>query len=231
MLHIVATPIGNLDDITKRALNTLSAVDLILCEDTRVTKKLLDHYDIKKPLQSLHQHTDDAKIRTIINKLRKDENIAYVSDAGTPGVNDPGGKLVAEALKANIKVTTIPGPSALTAAISICGFPMEQFTYLGFAPTKKGRQTFFKDVMQREEASIFFESTHRLLKALESMYEVVRGTTYDVRMVCVCREMTKIYETIYRGSAERVLMDIQNSSAKGESVVIVAPKKYTENNA
>ncbi len=228
MLHIVATPIGNLDDITKRALDTLSTADLILCEDTRVTKKLLDHYNIKKPLQSLHQHSDDAKIKTIINKLKKDESISYVSDAGTPGVNDPGGKLVAEALKANLTVATIPGPSALTAAISICGFPMEQFTYLGFAPTKKGRQTFFKDAMQRPEATVFFESTHRLIKALESMSATVEGTDDKQRMVCVCREMTKIYETIYRGSAEKVLIDIKNSSAKGESVIIIAPKKYKE---
>ncbi len=239
MLTIIATPIGNLDDISKRAIDSLNNADLILCEDTRVTKKLLDHYNIKKPVQSLHQHTDESKIRTFIHKLQKDQNIAYVSDAGTPGVNDPGGKLTAEAHKAGITVSPIPGPSALTAAISVCGFPMEQFTYLGFAPTKKGRQTFFKEVMERDEASIFFESTHRLIKALESINEVIRGTTYaspesnrrDVRMICVCREMTKIYETIYRGTAQKVLMDIQNSSAKGESVIIVAPKKYNENNA
>lgn len=228
MLTIIATPIGNLDDISKRAIDSLNNADLILCEDTRVTKKLLDHYNIKKPLQSLHQHTDESKIRAFIHKLQKDQNIAYVSDAGTPGVNDPGGKLTAEAHKAGITVSPIPGPSALTAAISVCGFPMEQFTYLGFAPTKKGRQTFFRNIIEREEASIFFESTHRLIKALESLNEVVRGTTYDVRMICVCREMTKIYETIYRGSIEKVLMDVQNSSAKGESVIIVAPKKYNE---
>ncbi len=258
MLTIIATPIGNLDDISKRAIDSLNNADLILCEDTRITKKLLDHYNIKKPVQSLHQHTDESKIRTFIHKLQKDQNIAYVSDAGTPGVNDPGGKLTAEAHKAGITVSPIPGPSALTAAISVCGFPMEQFTYLGFAPTKKGRQTFFKDVMERDEASIFFESTHRLLKALESLVDVGpsyaeamegrretsdpptlklrragagRGTSNVGRLICVCREMTKIYETIYRGTAQKVLMDIQNSSAKGESVIIVAPKKYNENNA
>ncbi len=231
MLTIIATPIGNLDDISKRAIDSLNNADLILCEDTRITKKLLDHYNIKKPVQSLHQHTDESKIRTFIHKLQKDQNIAYVSDAGTPGVNDPGGKLTAEAHKAGITVSPIPGPSALTAAISVCGFPMEQFTYLGFAPTKKGRQTFFKDVMERDEASIFFESTHRLLKALESLVDVGLATSDAGRLVCVCREMTKIYETIYRGTAQKVLMDIQNSSAKGESVIIVAPKKYNENNA
>jgi 16S rRNA (cytidine1402-2'-O)-methyltransferase len=241
MLTIIATPIGNLDDISKRAIDSLNNADLILCEDTRVTKKLLDHYNIKKPVQSLHQHTDDAKIRTFINKLQKDQNIAYVSDAGTPGVNDPGGKLAAEAHKAGITVSPIPGPSALTAAISVCGFPMEQFTYLGFAPTKKGRQTFFQNVMERDEASIFFESTHRLIKTLEQINSEIRNTSpqanapqeqkYEKRLICVCREMTKIYETIYRGTAQKVLMDIQNSSAKGESVIIIAPKKYYENTA
>jgi 16S rRNA (cytidine1402-2'-O)-methyltransferase len=230
MLTIIATPIGNLDDISKRAIDSLNNADLILCEDTRVTKKLLDHYNIKKPVQSLHQHTDDAKIRTFIHKLQKDQNIAYVSDAGTPGVNDPGGKLTAEAHKAGITVSPIPGPSALTAAISVCGFPMEQFTYLGFAPTKKGRQTFFKNIMEREEATIFFESTHRLIKTLEQINSEIRNSKYEKRLICVCREMTKIYETIYRGTALKVLMDIQNSSAKGESVIIVAPKKYNEHN-
>lgn len=228
MLHIIATPIGNLNDISGRALDVLSTSDLILCEDTRVTKKLLDHYKIKKPLESLHQHTGSTKINAIINKLKQDSEIAYVSDAGTPGVNDPGGQLVAEALKQNLTVSPVPGPSALTAAISVCGFPMEKFTYLGFAPTKKGRQTFFKDIMNRDEAVIFFESTHRLIKALESIADVERKTSDVGRYICVCREMTKIYETIYRGSIEKVLIDVKNSSPKGESVIILAPKKYQD---
>jgi 16S rRNA (cytidine1402-2'-O)-methyltransferase len=224
ILHIVATPIGNLSDISKRAVDTLATADLIVCEDTRVTKKLLTAYKINKPVQSLHQHSDASKIKTLVNKLKKDESIAYVTDAGTPGVNDPGGHLVAAALKENLTVAPIPGPSALTAAISVCGFPMEKFTYLGFAPTKKGRQTFFKDVMQREDATVFFESTHRLIKALESMNEAGDND----RLVCVARELTKIYETIYRGSPEKVLIDVKNSSAKGESVIIIAPKKFKE---
>lgn len=228
ILYIVATPIGNLDDLSKRAVNTLAGADKIVCEDTRVTKKLLNHLKISKPVQSLHQHSDDAKIRSILKDLHADKNIAYVSDAGTPGVNDPGGKLAAMAHKENLTVSPIPGASALTAAISVCGFPMEQFSYLGFAPTKKGRQTFFEDVMSRDEASIFFESTHRLLKALESLVDVGRGTSDAGRMVCVAREMTKIYETIYRGTAEKVLIDLQNSSVKGESVIIIAPKKYRD---
>ncbi len=230
MLTIIATPIGNLDDISKRAIDSLNNATLILCEDTRVTKKLLDHYNIKKPLQSLHQHSDISKIRAFVHKLQKNQNIAYVSDAGTPGVNDPGGRLVAEAHKAGIIVSPIPGPSALTSAISVCGFPMEQFTYLGFAPAKKGRQTFFKNIMEREEASIFFESTHRLIKTLESLVDAERKTDNTGRLICVCREMTKIYETIYRGIIEKVLMDIKDSSVKGESVIIVAPKKYNEYN-
>ena len=228
MLHIVATPIGNLNDICKRAIDSLSSADLILCEDTRITKKLLDAYQIKKPVQSLHQHTEQKKIDSLIKKLKDNNDIAYVTDAGTPGVNDPGGRLVAEALQNNLTVSPIPGPSALTAAISVCGFPMEKFSYLGFAPTKKGRQTFFKDIMQRDEAVVFFESTHRLIKALESIVDVGRGTWDEGRYVCVCREMTKIYETIYRGSIEKVLIDVKNSSAKGESVIILAPKKYRD---
>ena len=228
ILHIIATPIGNLDDITKRALDTLSSSDLILCEDTRVTKKLLNAYNINKPVQSLHQHSNDIKIRSIIKELQQDKSISLVSDAGTPGVNDPGGKLVASALNNNITVSPLPGPSSLTAAISVCGFPMEKFTYLGFPPNKKGRKTFFEEAMSRDDASIFFESTHRLVKALESMSAIVDGTKDEKRLICVCRELTKIYETIYRGSADRVLADLQNSSTKGESVIIVAPKKYRE---
>ncbi len=228
MLYIIATPIGNLNDISKRAIDALSSADLIVCEDTRVTKKLLDHYNIHKNVQSLHQHSNSAKLNSILNKLKAGSDIAYVSDAGTPGVNDPGGQLVSEALNQNLAVSPIPGPSALTAAISVCGFPMEKFTFLGFAPTKKGRQTFFKDIMNRDEAVVFFESTHRLIKALESIADAVGETDDAGRPVCVCRELTKIYETIYRGNISKVLVDVKNSSAKGESVIILAPKKYRD---
>lgn len=233
-LFIVATPIGNLSDITIRAKETLENVDFIICEDTRVTSKLMAGLGIKKTLLTLHQHTTDSRMSSVISRMLKGENAAYVSDAGTPGVNDPGGKLVAEALKQGIKVIPIPGPSALTAAISVCGFPMEHFTYLGFVPHKKGRQTFFKDIAEREEAVIFFESTHRLIKTLESLslvLDAVPGTRDDWtmgRLVFVGRELTKIYETLYRGTAQEVLEAIKSTSIKGEAVIVIAPKNFSE---
>lgn len=219
-LYIVATPIGNLEDITLRAKRILAEVDLIVCEDTRVTSKLLAKLEIRKPLKSLHQHSDDHRTNFIIQEVLDGKNVAYVSDAGTPGVNDPGGRLVQVAFEAGVPVSPIPGPSALTSAISVCAFPMEHFSYLGFIPHKKGRQTFFKDVAERKEAVVFFESTHRLLKALESLAE-----TLDVeRQIFVGRELTKIYETLYRGTAAEVLEQVKSSSDKGEAVIVVGPK-------
>lgn len=217
-LFIVATPIGNLKDLTIRAKETLESVDFVACEDTRVTSKLMASIGAKKTLVALHQHSSTA---TVINRLLKGENAAYVSDAGTPGVNDPGGKLVAEALEQGIAVVPIPGASALTAAISVCGFPMERYVYLGFAPHKKGRQTFFKEITEREEAVIFFESTHRLVKALESL-----SSTLESRLIFVGRELTKMHETLYRGTANEVLEQIRATSDKGEAVIIIAPKNF-----
>ncbi|MFA6099689.1 MAG: 16S rRNA (cytidine(1402)-2'-O)-methyltransferase [Patescibacteria group bacterium] len=248
-LFIVATPIGNMSDITLRAKETLKSVDFIVCEDTRVTSKLMAGLGIKKTLLTLHQHTSDSRQTTIIARLLRDENAAYVSDAGTPGVNDPGGKLVAEALKQGIKVTPIPGASALTTVISVCGFPMEHFTYLGFVPHKKGRQTFFKDIAERDEAVIFFESTHRLIKTLEALAsvshleptrhaefssasqnhklrEMPKQVRHDERLIFVGRELTKMFETLYRGTAAEVLEQIKSTSIKGEAVIVVAPKSF-----
>ncbi|MDD2785687.1 MAG: 16S rRNA (cytidine(1402)-2'-O)-methyltransferase [Patescibacteria group bacterium] len=223
-LYIVATPIGNLKDLTIRAKETLESVDVVVCEDTRVTSKLMASIGAKKTLLAINQHADDKRLSSVVSRLLKGENIAYVSDAGTPGVNDPGGKLVEEALKEGITVVPVPGASALTAAISVCAFPMERFTYLGFAPHKKGRQTFFKEIAEREDASIFFESTHRLLKALESLTEVLG----EKRLVFVGRELTKLHETLYRGTASEVLDAIKATSDKGEAVIVIAPKKYYE---
>jgi 16S rRNA (cytidine1402-2'-O)-methyltransferase len=218
-LYIVATPIGNLKDLTIRAKEILESVDFIACEDTRVTSKLMASIGAKKTLLALHQHSSSS---TVINRLIKGGSAAYVSDAGTPGVNDPGGKLVAEALEKGISVIPIPGASALTAAISVCGFPMEHYVYLGFAPHKKGRQTFFKEIADREEAVIFFESTHRLLKALESLVLALD----DSRSMFVGRELTKMHETLYRGTAAEVLEQIKATSDKGEAVIIIAPKNF-----
>ncbi len=222
-LYIVATPIGNLEDITLRAKRVLGTCDLIVCEDTRVSGKLLKMMDISKPMLSLHEHTSDQQLKQIVEKIEAGKSIAYVSDAGTPGVNDPGGKLVEAAMVQGLSVVPIPGPSALTAAISVCGFPMEHFTYLGFAPHKKGRETFFRELGEREEASVFFESTHRIEKALGSLQSVLDAK----RLIFVGRELTKMHETLYRGSIDEIAQKLHATSLKGEFVIIVCPKHFT----
>lgn len=222
-LSIVATPIGNLEDITRRAERILAEADLVVCEDTRVSSKLFAHLKLKKKTLSIHEHSVERQIEGIIAELLKGKNIAYVSDAGTPGVNDPGGKLVAAAFEQGIPVSPIPGPSALTAAISICGFPMDDFAYLGFAPHKKGRETFFKNIANKKEASIFFESTHRIEKTLIAL----QATLDPKRLICVGRELTKLHESIYRGPSEEVAKHLHATSLKGEFVIVVAPSTFT----
>jgi 16S rRNA (cytidine1402-2'-O)-methyltransferase len=219
ILYIVATPIGNLEDITLRALRTLKEADAIACEDTRVSGKLLKHYEIKKVLIPLHEHSTEKSVERIVNEIKQGRSIAYISDAGTPGVNDPGGKLVAACVQFGIKIEPIPGPSALTAAISVCGFAMDDFVYLGFAPHKKGRQTFFQEVAAREIPTVFFESTHRIGKAIESL----AATLPKDRQIFIGRELTKMHETLYRGTVDEVAKQLQATSSKGEFVIIVGP--------
>lgn len=219
ILYVVATPIGNLEDITLRALRILKEVDVIACEDTRVTSKLLSHYEIKKPTIALHEHSTDASIKRVVAELAQGRSIAYVSDAGTPGVNDPGGKLVAAAIEHGISVEPIPGASALTAAISVCGFPMDDFHYAGFVPHKKGRQTFFQEVASREIPTVFFESTHRIGKTMESLASALSSE----RKIFIGRELTKMHETLYRGTVDEAVKQLQATSSKGEFVVIVGP--------
>src|SRR3989344_5500553 len=168
MLYIVATPIGNLGDITFRAIETLKAVDKIYCEDTRRTSKLINHFDIKKPLESFHEHSE-GKIERIIEELKSGDKIAYLSDAGTPGINDPGGKLVATARKAGITVSPIPGPSSVTALLSVAGIAADKFCFMGFVPTKKGRETFIKKMLSSENPVVFFETAPRLHKLFDQL--------------------------------------------------------------
>lgn len=222
ILYVVATPIGNLEDLSRRAERILNEADLLACEDTRVTAKLLKSFKISKRTLSIHEHSGDRQIENILKEIKNGRNVAYVSDAGTPGVNDPGGKLVAMAHKQGIKTVPIPGPSALTSAISICGFPMDEFLYLGFAPHKKGRETFFKQVSANESSAIFFESTHRIEKALASLTAVLEPE----RLVCICRELTKMHETIYRGVISDVVANLLNDNIKGEFAIVIAPKKF-----
>lgn len=225
MLFIVATPIGNLEDISLRAVSVLNSVDLILAEDTRTTKILLDKYNIKTSLTSYHQHSGMTRIDQIIKMLNGGKNLALVSDAGTPGINDPGNYLIQEILKVlpDCKVAPIPGPNAAISALSISGFPTDRFAYLGFPPHKKGRQTFFKNIGQSEETVVFYESKHRILKALKQLKEISK---LGVRQIIIARELTKQFETIYRGSVDEVLNKLNKNKENllGEFVVVINGK-------
>jgi len=222
-LYIIGTPIGNLKDITLRALEVLKEVDLILCEDTRVTKKLLEHCQIKKPLLSYHQHSKLKKVNYILELLKQGKNLALVSDAGTPGISDPGNLLVYEAierLREKVEIIPIPGPSAATAAASISGFPMDKFLFLGFPPAKRKRKKFFQEVIGSKYPVIFYESPYRIIKSLRDLQLISK--TYNLKpKIVVCRELTKKFETIYRGEIEEVIKEIEKDIIKGEFVIIV----------
>jgi len=213
-IYIVATPIGNLEDITLRALRILKEVDLIAAEDTRVIAKLLNHYSIKKPLTSVHEHSKSEKIKYLLEKAQTGSSVAFVTDAGTPGISDPGGFLVAEAVKVGIEIIPIPGPSAVAAALSIAGFHLNDFLFLGYFPKKKGRQTLLKKLQTEKWPVVFFESPQRIFKTLNMMEEFLGGE----REIVVCRELTKKFETIYRGKISEILPQI---NPKGEFVVII----------
>lgn len=224
-LYIVATPIGNLEDVTKRALRILSEVDLILCEDTRTAKKLLDFYRIKTPVINYHQHSKFRKINHIIDLLKKGKNLALISEAGTPGIADPGSKLVKEvygSLGNSVKIVPIPGASAAAAAASVSGFPMDRFIFLGFPPAKKKRKKFFADTISRladlKCPAILYESPHRIIKTLEEIRLAAESRDTEIELV-VCRELTKKFETIFRGKIKDVSGKIDQ--IKGEFVVVI----------
>ena len=223
-LYIVATPIGNLSDITLRALEILKSVDLILCEDTRVSKRLMDHYDISTKLMSYHQHSDDSKVNLLLDKLKEGMDMALITDAGTPGISDPGNKLIEEVVErvsGHCEIIPMPGPSAITTALSIAGVPTDKFLFLGFIPHKKGRETLFSRIDESQETVVFYESTHRILKTLERLSEILDKK----RRVVVCRELTKKFETIYRGDILQVLDELKSGNSKGEFVVIIEGRK------
>jgi 16S rRNA (cytidine1402-2'-O)-methyltransferase len=212
-LYVVATPIGNLEDITLRALETLRLVDIIACEDTRHTLQLLNHFDIKKPLISYHQHSKIQKIEQIIDSLIAGKNIAIVSDAGTPGISDPGETLIKQAYEAKIEVIPIPGPSALGTVLSISGKEIHEYIFYGFLPTKKGRQTKIKEITAATKPAIIYESPYRIKKLLNELM-----VTGGDRSVVVGRELTKKFETIYRGKISEVLEEVKD---KGEFVLLL----------
>jgi len=221
ILYVVATPIGNLEDITLRAIRTLGEVDYVLCEDTRVTRKLLSHYDIKTPTISYHANSKITKLEKILEMLVEGKNLALVSDAGTPTISDPGVQLVEQIREKlpDVKVLAIPGASALTAAISVAGVPSARFEFLGFLPHKKGRETIFSEIAASETTTVFYESPHRILKTLESL-----AKHCPEKNITIARELTKIYETSTSGKPAEILQhyDENPEEVRGEFVVIVS---------
>jgi 16S rRNA (cytidine1402-2'-O)-methyltransferase len=236
-LYIVGTPIGNLEDISMRALRILGEVDFVLCEDTRVTKRLLEHYKIDTPTISCHQHSDEKKIGEILDLLAGGKNLALVSDAGTPGISDPGGKLVQAVIEKfgdDVNIESVPGPSAVTAALSISGIPTDKFIFMGFPPHKKGRQTFIKKVIASDFPVVVYESKHRILKLLEELRQAAKNwevvdkdkvekKKIDLTSIIVCRELSKMHETVYRGDLKNIINKIKDNKddQRGEFVVIV----------
>jgi len=216
MLYVVATPIGNLEDISKRALKTLKKVDFILSEDTRTTQKLLNHFEINTKLESFHQHSSQDRINYLLTLLKEGEDLALVTESGTPTISDPGGRLVEQAYEADLDVTPIPGPSALATAASISGFPMNEFLFLGFPPKKK-RSKFFKEVAEAKHSVIIYESPHRIIKTLNDIREVVGNDT----KIFVGRELTKKFESLYRGKVGKVIQEVKDDPQKGEYTIII----------
>lgn len=223
-LFIVPTPIGNLEDITLRAINTLKSVDLILAEDTRTSAYLLKHLGIDRPLKSYHQHNEHKVLEEIISTLVSGKNIALVSDAGTPAISDPGFLVVREAIERGIKVETLPGPTALIPALVNSGLPCNEFSFYGFLPQKKGRQSKLTQLENEEKTFIVYESPFRLIKLLEEL----QAHLGPDRKACVCRELSKLFEEVQRGNLKELLEFYKEKSVKGEIVVVVEGNKPTK---
>ncbi len=227
-LKIIATPIGNLGDISFRACQALKNVDYILCEDTRVSKKLLDYYKISTPTISYHQHSSSSKLVKIIDLLRTGKNLALISDAGTPGISDPGSSLVSlvrERLGDKVKIESLPGASALTTAIAISGKGFDRFLFLGFLPHKKGRQTLLKEIMFSKYPVVVYESKHRIIKLLQELEHFSLANKKSL-MIGLARELTKLHENFYQGSISDILNKLseKTSNLKGEFVVLIHEK-------
>lgn len=217
--YVIGTPIGNLEDISLRALRILKEVDIVLCEDTRVTKRIFEKYSITTHMVSYHAQSGETKVDLILEKIEEGKNIALVTDAGTPGISDPGSMLISTIREKypDLKIVAVPGPSALTSALSIAGVPTNEFIFLGFMPHKKGRETLFKEIAESERTIVFYESTHRILKTLESLQKIDKKIT-------LVREITKIYEEVLQGKAIDILKILIETpeKQKGEFVVIVS---------
>ena len=221
ILFIVATPIGNLDDITFRAVEVLKSVDIVFAEDTRHSKKLLQHLDISKPIRAFHDHNEREKTKAIIGEIHSGKSIALISDAGTPLISDPGYFLVAQAKKECLRVVPIPGPSALITALSASGLASDRFTFLGFLPSKKtARVKLLKSLINRTETSIFYESPKRILATLTDMHRIFG----DNREVCLAKELTKVFETIQTDSIPNLIkyLTFDQNNQKGEFVILIS---------
>jgi 16S rRNA (cytidine1402-2'-O)-methyltransferase len=222
-LYVIGTPIGNLEDITLRAIRVLKEVDLILCEDTRISRRLLNRFEIlNKQLTTYNEQKSGINAKRVIELLEEGKNIALVTDAGTPGISDPGTRLVQAAREAGFSIVAIPGPSAVVAALSASGVPSDEFLFLGFLPHKKGRETLFKEIAAAERTVVFYESPHRVMKTLESLAEHI-----PERSVVIARELTKIHEEFPEGTPAELLEYFNKNKEKirGEFVVIVSAKK------
>lgn len=219
-LSIVATPIGNLEDVTLRALRVLREADVVYCEDTRVTKKLLARYEIRTPIRRLDAHTEMKGAAEVVKRLSRGERVCYCSDAGTPAISDPGYRLVAAVREAGYAVEAIPGPSALTAALSVAGVPADAFRFFGFLPHKKGRQTLLKAIAAEQGTAVLYESSHRILKLLAEL-----GAVASERQIIIVREVTKKFEEVMQGGARELAgtLEARPEHAKGEFVVVLAP--------
>lgn len=220
VLYIVSTPIGNLEDITLRALDTLKKVDIIACEDTRHSQILLKKYEIEKKLLSYHSHSGQTKVDKLIEALKSGQEVALISDAGTPGISDPAYTLIKAALEEGIRIEPIPGPTAFLTALVASGLPMNQFVYLGFLPTKKGRQTLLTSLAEEKRTVVFYESPHRIQKTLIQLEEFTGGE----RRLAIGRELTKMHEEFIRGTVSEIKEEFAIRTPKGEFVVVLGGK-------
>lgn len=217
MLYIVSTPIGNLEDITLRAIRILKEVSFIAAEDTRHVQILLQKYEITTPVLSFHSYSGDSKLEKIIDILKNGKDVALVSDAGTPGISDPGYPLIRRVIDEGIQICPIPGPSSLLAALVSSGLPMDKFLYLGFLPIKKGRHTLLESLREEKRTIVMFEAPHRLARTLSELGAVFE---HD-RPIALCKELTKKFETIFRGTISGVIIEMQGKSIKGEWVIVI----------
>ncbi|WP_373017187.1 16S rRNA (cytidine(1402)-2'-O)-methyltransferase [Muriicola sp.] len=220
-LFLVPTPIGNLDDMTQRAIKVLREADLILAEDTRTSSKLLNHFGISRPMQAYHMHNEHKVTDKLIDRMKEGETMALISDAGTPGISDPGFLLTRACIEAGIPVQSLPGPTALIPALVNSGLPSERFTFEGFLPLKKGRQTRLKELAGESRTMIFYESPHKLLKTLDHFID----TFGPDRPASISRELTKVYEETVRGSLTELRDYYSQNPLKGEFVLVVGGKK------